>query len=84
MNDNPSCLPRTAPDYSGVTVAVLASPLPFKDYRAAMKLAMPRPPAAWGATCSYHGMTATGTLSRPSIPASATRPAPCPAMWTTA
>ena len=39
MNDNPSCLPRTASDYSGVTMAELASPLPLKDCRAAMKLA---------------------------------------------
>ena len=39
MHDNPSCLPRTAPDYSGVTVAELASPLPLKDYREAMTLA---------------------------------------------
>jgi len=39
MNDNPSCLPRTAPDDFGVTVAELAPPLPLKDYREAMKLA---------------------------------------------
>jgi hypothetical protein len=39
MNDNPSCLPHTAPDYSGVTVAELAPPLPLTDYREAMKLA---------------------------------------------
>ena len=39
MNDNPSCLPRTAPDYSEVTVVELASPLPLKDYREAMSLA---------------------------------------------
>lgn len=39
MNENPSCMPRSATDYSGVTVAKLA-PLPLlKDYREAMKLA---------------------------------------------
>ena len=39
MNETPSCLPRTAPDYSGVTVAKLAPLPPLKDYLAAMKLA---------------------------------------------
>lgn len=39
MNDNPSCRPRTASDFSGVTVAELTPPLPLKDYREAMKLA---------------------------------------------
>lgn len=39
INDNPSCLPRTAPDYSGVAVAELATSLPLKDYQEAMKLA---------------------------------------------
>lgn len=39
LNDNPSCEPHTAPDYSAVTVAELAAPQPLKDYREAMALA---------------------------------------------
>lgn len=39
MNESPSCMPRTAPDYSGVTVAQLAPLPPLHDYREAMKLA---------------------------------------------
>ncbi|MCE5180899.1 MAG: AF1514 family protein [Betaproteobacteria bacterium] len=39
MNENPSRMPRTAPDYSGVTVAKLAPLPPLQDYREAMKLA---------------------------------------------
>lgn len=39
MNDQPSCLPRPAPDYSGIAVAELAFPRPLKDYLEAMNLA---------------------------------------------
>lgn len=39
MNKNPDRMPRTAPDYSGVTVAKLAPLPPPSDYREAMKLA---------------------------------------------
>ena len=39
MNDNSSCLRRTSPDYSGVTVVELDSPQPLKDYLEAMNLA---------------------------------------------
>jgi len=39
MTDTTSCLPRTAPDYAGVTVVRLTAPAPLKDYLAAMKLA---------------------------------------------
>ena len=39
MNDNSSCVRRTAPDYSGVTVVELDSPQPFKDYLEAMNFA---------------------------------------------
>lgn len=39
MNEDPSCLPRRAPDYSDVTVAKLTYPSPVNDYLAAMKLA---------------------------------------------
>ncbi|MDD5241067.1 MAG: AF1514 family protein [Sulfuricella sp.] len=39
MNENPNHMPRTAPDYSGVTVAKLTPLPPPNDYREAMKLA---------------------------------------------
>lgn len=39
MSDDPGCVLRTGPDYSGATVVELGSPQPLKDYREAMKLA---------------------------------------------